>query len=160
MNGTRLTAPPNTSIPIEMDLTWRYAASEPMSRFLSGLRERRIEAIHCDGCGRRYLPPRPFCGRCCQPMSEWVPVADEGTLVAWTVVHLPILDGRTGLPRPSPYGMGLIQLDGADTTLNHYLREADPDALAVGQRVRAVWRDELLGAIDDIECFDIVEAES
>lgn len=91
-------------------------------------------------------------------MSEWVPVADEGTLVAWTVVHLPILDGRTGLARPSPYGMGLIRLDGADTTLNHYLAQADPDRLAVGQRVRARWREELLGAIDDIECFEIVHA--
>ncbi len=149
-----------TDVPIEMDLTWRYAASEPMTRFLAGLQQRRIEAIRCDGCARRYLPPRPFCGRCCRRMSEWVPVADEGTLVAWTVVHLPILDGRTGQPRPSPYGMGLIRLDGADTTLNHYLAQADPAALAVGQRARARWRTQLLGAIDDIECFEIVEAAS
>lgn len=145
-------------MPIQMDITWRYSASEPMARFLTGLRERRIEAIRCDGCGRRYLPPRPFCGRCRLRMSDWVPVMDEGTLVAWTVVHLPILDGRTGQPRPSPYGMGLIRLDGADTTLNHYLAPADPAALAVGRRVRARWRAELLGAIDDIECFEVLEA--
>lgn len=165
MNGIRqaLAAPAGSvakSVPIEMDITWRYAAGEPMARFLAGLRERRIEAIRCDGCARRYLPPRPFCGRCRQRMSDWVPVADEGTLVAWTVVHLPILDGRTGRPRPSPYGMGLVRLDGADTTLNHYLARADPAALAVGQRVRARWRAELLGAIDDIECFEVVGAGS
>jgi len=89
-------------------------------------------------------------------MDEWVPVADTGILVAWTVVHLPIIDGRTGKPRPSPYGMGLIRLDGADTTLNHYLDTADPGRLRIGARVRAVWRDALVGAIDDIAHFEVL----
>ena len=89
-------------------------------------------------------------------MSEWVSVRDEGALDAWTVVHVPILDGRTGKQRPTPYGMGLIRLDGADTTLNHFLAEADPSRLEIGQRVRAVWRDELRGAMDDILHFEVV----
>lgn len=148
---------PGTCVPITMDLTWRYAASEPMSRFLVGLRQRRIEALRCERCGRRYLPPRPFCGRCCVPMTEWVPVLDTGTLVAWTIVYLPIIDGRTGQPRGSPYGLGLVRLDGADTTLNHFINETDPARLAIGQRVRATWRDELRGSMDDIEYFDVVE---
>lgn len=140
-----------------MDLTWRYVASAPMSRFLDGLRERRIEATQCDGCGRRYLPPRPFCGRCRQRIERWVPVSDTGTIVAWTVVHLPIIDGRTGEPRPSPYGMALIRLDGADTTLNHFVDRTEPGALAIGQRARAVWRDELVGAMDDIAHFEVLD---
>lgn len=142
-------------VELEMDLTWRYASGAPMERFCAGLLERRIEALRCGGCERRYLPPRPLCGDCRLRLSEWVPVSDEGTLVAWTVVHLPILDGRTGEPRPSPYGMGLVRLDGADTTLNHFLDESDPERLAVGQRVRAVWREEQLGAIDDILHFEV-----
>ena len=89
-------------------------------------------------------------------MTTWVPVSDEGTLVAWTVVHLPILDGRTGEMRPSPYGMGLIRLDGADTTLNHFLAESDPDVLRIGLRVRAVWRPELRGSMDDILHFEVL----
>jgi hypothetical protein len=142
-------------VELEMNLSWRYASGAPMERFCAGLLQRRIEALRCGGCGRRYLPPRPLCGDCRLRLSEWVPVRDEGTLVAWTVVHLPILDGRTGEPRPSPYGMGLVRLDGADTTLNHFLDESDPERLAVGQRVRAVWREEQLGAIDDILLFEI-----
>lgn len=144
------------TVPITMDLTWRYVASAPMTRFLAGLRHRRIEAIRCGGCGRRYLPPRPFCGRCRLRMDDWVPVADTGTIAAWTVVNQPIIDGRTGEPRPSPYGMALIRLDGADTTLNHYLDRTDPAELAIGWRVRAVWRDELIGAMDDISHFEVV----
>lgn len=139
-----------------MDLRWRYASGAAMERFLGGLRARRIEALRCGGCGRRYLPPRPQCGDCRLRMSEWVPVADEGTLEAWSVYHLPILDGRTGEPRTAPYGIGLVRLDGADTTLNHFLDETDPGRLAIGLRVRAVWREELRGALDDILHFEVV----
>jgi uncharacterized protein len=144
------------SVTLEMDLTWRYAAGEPMERFLEGVGEGRIEALRCRGCGRRYLPPRPFCGVCKIRIVEWVPVTDTGTLEAWTVVHLPILDGRTGEMRPSPYGMGLIRLDGADTTLNHYLHTASPEKLRIGARVRAVWRDDRIGAMDDIFHFEVL----
>ncbi|MDP4014983.1 MAG: OB-fold domain-containing protein [Candidatus Nanopelagicales bacterium] len=142
------------TVPLTMDITWRYAASEPMARFLGGLRERRIEALACDACGRRYLPPRPFCGRCYMRMSRWVPVADTGQLVAWTVLHIPVLDSRTGEARPVPCGMGLIRLDGADTTLNHFVTIADE--LALGTRLRAVWRDELVGAMHDISHFEVI----
>jgi hypothetical protein len=144
------------SVPIQMNISWRYASGAAMERFRLGLLERRIEALRCGRCGRRYLPPRPVCGNCRQAMGDWVPVSDQGRLEAWTVVHLPMLDGRTGELRPTPYGMGLIRLDGADTTLNHFLAEADPARLEIGLRVRAVWRDELLGAMDDILHFEVL----
>lgn len=144
------------TVPIAMNLTWRYASGDAMGRFCEGLKKRKIEAVQCDGCGRRHLPPRPFCGNCCLPMTTWVPVSDEGRLEAWTIVHLPMLDGRTGKTRPSPYGMGLIRLDGSDTTLNHYLDESDAQRLRIGLRVRAVWRDELHGAMDDIVHFEVL----
>jgi len=139
----------------EMNESWRYAGSESMARFCKGLRERRIEALRCGSCGRRYLPPRPVCGNCHVRLHEWVPVRDEGRLEAWTVVHVPILDPRTGGMRAAPYGMGLIRLEGADTTMNHYLAENDPRKLAIGLRVRAVWRERCAGAIDDILHFEV-----
>ncbi len=144
------------SVAIEMAQGWRYASGAAMARFCDGLRQRRIEALRCDGCGRRYLPPRPVCGNCHLHLTDWVAVSDHGILEAWTVVYLPFLDGRTGELRDGPYGMGLIRLDGADTTLNHYLDQADPQRLAVGQQVRAVWRDEQRGAIDDISHFEVL----
>lgn len=140
---------------ITMELSWRYASGAAMERFCAALGQRRIEALQCDECGRRYLPPRPLCGDCCVPMSRWVPVQDRGVLEAWTVVHVPMLGGRTGRPRPTPYGMGLIRLEGADTTLNHFLDLHDPAALRIGQRVRAVWRPQLRGAMDDILHFEV-----
>lgn len=154
--GVSISNPEAIRVSIPMDISWRYASGAAMERFNRGLLQRRIEAIRCGSCGRRYLPPRPFCGNCRLRMHAWVPVDDTGTLVAWTVVHLPILDGRTGQQRPAPYGMGLVRLDGADTTVNHYLAESDPARLAIGLRVRAVWRDELRGAMDDIAYFEVL----
>ncbi|MCP4299027.1 MAG: Zn-ribbon domain-containing OB-fold protein [Gammaproteobacteria bacterium] len=145
------------SLTHEMDATWRYASGAAMERFANNLRQRRTEAVKCGVCERRYLPPRPFCGICKSELTEWVPVADEGVLDAWTVVYLPIVDNRTGVTRDGPYGMGLIRLDGADTTLNHYLAATDTERLEVGQRVKAVWRDELQGAIDDILHFEVLK---
>ena len=141
---------------VDMDVSWRYASGAAMERMSASLRERRIEGLRCAGCGRRYLPPRPFCGICHLHLNDWVPVADEGSLEAWTVMQLPMLDGRTGAVREAPYGMGLIRLDGADTTLNHYLAESDPARLAIGMRVRAVWREVLRGAMDDILHFEVI----
>jgi uncharacterized OB-fold protein len=46
-----------------------------------------------------------------------------------------------------------VLLDGADTPLVHAVRAADPSELSTGMRVRAVWRDERVGHISDIECF-------
>lgn len=143
-------------VPIEMGATWRYASGDAMERFCGGLRKKHIEALRCGACRRRYLPPRPICGNCHARLSEWVSVADEGRLEAWTVLQVPMLDARTGGMREAPYGMGLIRLDGADTTINHYLSESDPARLAIGLRVRALWRPEPRGAMDDIVHFEVL----
>ncbi len=143
-------------VPIEMAATWHYASGAAMERFYNGLMEKRIEALRCGVCLRRYLPPRPVCGNCHLELIEWVPVADEGWLEAWTVMQVPMLDARIGRMREAPYGMGLIRLDGADTTINHYLAESDPARLAIGLRVRAVWRPQARGALDDIVHFEVL----
>ena len=142
-----------------LDLTWHYAAGSHFTRFFEALRDDGlILALRCPACRRVYLPPRPVCGNCFRRMEEWVPVGPQGTLRAFTVVHFPFLDPTTGQPRPVPFGMGLIQLDGADTTLNHFLRmpEATQPPLALGARVRAVWRADRRGAIDDIVHFEVM----
>src|SRR3989304_293179 len=96
----------------------------PFPRFFQALKDDGvILALRCPACRRVYLPPRPVCGNCFRRMEEWVPVGPRGTLRAFTVVHFPFLDPTTGQPRAVPFGMGLIQLDGADTTLNNYLDE-------------------------------------
>lgn len=143
-------------VPLTLNLTWRYAAGRSFSRFFRTLREEgRILGRRCPGCRRVYLPPRPLCGDCFRRLEEWVPVGPQGTLRAFTVVHFPFLDPTTGRPRPVPFGMGLVQLDGADTTVNHYLDETDLGRLRIGLRVEAVFREPREGTMGDIRGFRV-----
>lgn len=141
-------------IPHTMALSWRYGTSWYFAEFIRALRdEQRLVGLRCPSCRRVYLPPRPVCGNCYAELREWVEVKDSGTVRAFTIVHIPIIDPTTGEPRPAPYGMALIQLDGADTTLNHYLAESNPDQMRIGMRVQAVWREERRGTLSDIVHF-------
>jgi len=140
-----------------LDLTWRYSAGSHFTRFFQALKDDGvILALRCPACRRVYLPPRPVCGNCFRRMEEWVPVGPRGTLRAFTVVHFPFLDPTTGQPRPVPFGMGLIQLDSADTTLNHYLDETDLGRLRLGLRVEAVFREPREGNMGDIRLFRVL----
>ncbi len=139
---------------ITMDLAWNIDVGSVMSEFFWRLKEERsLYGMHCSCCGRTYLPPRPVCGDCWRAMEEWVALGRQGTLIAKTVCHYKILDTVTGEPRRTPFVLGLIQLDGADTTLNHFVEAADPSQVRIGDRVEIVFRDTLQGNVGDIVHF-------
>ena len=142
-------------VPGRWDLPFRHTAGRVASHFLHALKEKRILALRCPRCRRVLMPPRPFCERCFQTLDEWVEVGQQGVLEAFTVCYARF----TGLPDP-PYCLSLIKLDGADTALQHLLGEVEledvdrmKEAVRVGMRVEAVWRDEREGGIQDISYF-------
>ena len=125
-----------------------------MSQFLLGLRDRKtILGIKCPRCGRVYVPPREVCGRCFVTMDEWVDLGTEGYIYAFTVVKLPYIDPNTGKPIKVPRTDIYVKLDGADTCLMHWLDETDEKKIAVGARVKAVFKKRRRGTIHDIEYF-------
>jgi uncharacterized OB-fold protein len=145
-------------IPFHLQAEYRYSAGEHATRFFAELRDhRRFLGTRCRSCGRVYLPPRPVCGICFEPSDEWVPVADEGVLVGCTVVQVPFIDPMTGEQRPVPYGFAIIRLDGAATAIYHFLEETDRNKIHVGQRVKAVFRDERTGSYNDVRFFRTLE---
>ena len=139
-------------------LPYRYAAGTAASRFFAELRDhKRIMAQRCTKCGKTWIPPRPLCGPCYEPLSDWVEVGPRGTLIGYTVVRHAFLDPLTGKERPVPYGYGFIRLDGADFFLQHFLAEQRIENLSLGLRVEAVFRAERQGNFGDIECFRILD---
>lgn len=118
--------------------------------FFAALRDHgKITATRCTTCERVYLPPRLSCHECFEELHQWVDVANEGILKAYTIVREP---GMLQALAP-PYALGLIQLDGADTALVHYLGGVDPDEVKVGMRVCAVLAEQREGNIWDIRYF-------
>jgi uncharacterized OB-fold protein len=139
-------------------LPYRYAAGRGASRFFAELRDnKRIMAQRCSTCGKTYVPPRPLCGPCYEPLREWVEVGPRGTILGYTVVRFAFLDPLTGKERPVPYGYGFILLDGADFRIQHFIAETQIQKLRLGMRVEAVFREPRQGDFGDIEYFRVID---
>jgi len=143
-------AEPVRTVTGEIDITYRYAYGEHYDRFFREMRDnKRIMGVKCPKCGAVLLPPRPYCGFCFTPVDEWVPLADEGELLTYTVIHLPFI----GQPTEPPYVYAFIKLDGADVQFPNILGEVEPADIRVGMRVKAVWAEQRKGTLHDIKYF-------
>lgn len=140
---------------VHWDLHYDVHLGATWGRFMQGLRERTILGNRCPECARTFVPPQAYCESCFVRTAQWVQLAPEGVVEAFTVAW----QGFRGGP-PAPYAIAGIRLDGASTLLMHYVQGldlSDPaaigDQLPPGTRVRAVWAEERSGQILDIAHF-------
>jgi uncharacterized OB-fold protein len=82
-------------------------------------------------------------------MDEWVEVSNEGTLTAYTMVY----QSEPSYPVKTPFAYGIIKLDGADTGFAHIIGELNSKDLRIGMRVQAVFKENRIGSILDIQYF-------
>jgi uncharacterized OB-fold protein len=126
----------------DVRLEYVYEPGRVLSHFLRALGDHRIEGGRCPSCQKVYVPPHLRCPGCGTGPLAAVDLRDRGTIVSYTIVHLPF----HGMTIELPYAWGWIRLDGADVPFAHLLGEVALDELRVGQRVEAVWvADEELG---------------
>jgi uncharacterized OB-fold protein len=121
-----------------------------LGRFLSDLRRRKVTGIRGSD-GRVHVPPLEYDPVTAERLSEFVDVASTGVVRGWSWIPRPL----EGQPLDRPFAWALIQLDGSDTSLLHAVDAGSPDQMSTGARVRVRWRDERVGAITDIECFEL-----
>lgn len=63
-------------------------AVTPLNRpFWDGLREHRLVAPRCDGCGRVWLPPGPWCPACWSRAFTWAQLSGLGIITSWVRFH-------------------------------------------------------------------------
>ena len=73
---------------MEAEFEWSYGK---ISRFFSELKDnKRIMGTKCPKCGTVFCPPTSDCPKCWVP-TEWVEVGPQGTLIHFSVIHLPNL---------------------------------------------------------------------
>lgn len=134
---------------MKAEFQWSYGK---ISRFFKELIEnKRIMGTKCPKCGVVFCPPTSDCPKCWVP-TEWIEIGPQGTLLTFTVIHMP----NSWSKRPAPYTLGLVKLDGADTGLLHYIDSTDKEILKKGPRVEAVFADERKGYVTDIDCFRLI----
>jgi uncharacterized OB-fold protein len=146
------------SIPMTVDVPYRFAAGEYLTKTLTELRDNgRIYAVECPKCKRVQLPPRIVCAECHVKNERWVELALEGTLAGFTIMYLPLTDPTTGKPHEPPFVYGSIRLDGATSVMDHFVDvEPDREKVWVGMRCRVVLRprEERIGDLSDIRFFE------
>jgi uncharacterized OB-fold protein len=120
-----------------------------IGRFFGGLRDRKIEGVRTTA-GKVLVPPTEYDPETSEPLSEFVEVGQAGVVTTWAWVASP----RKNHPLTRPFAWALIRLDGADTGLLHAVDAVDEAKMATGMRVRVRWREETVGEIKDIECFE------
>jgi uncharacterized protein len=100
-----------------------------LAEFYVRLAAGRLSTTRCSACRRTAWPPRAFCGECCADRFEWVDLAPEGTVQAFTVQ-------AAGLPAgfDAPRVFAIVEVDGL--RLFTIIQGGDPARVAVGQRVR------------------------
>lgn len=121
--------------------------------FFTALREGFIVGIKAAD-GRVIVPPQEYDPVTAEELTEIVEVGDEGEVTTWAWEPNP-LDGQ---PLDHAFAWALIKLDGADTPMLHAVDAGSIDAMRTGMRVKARWRAEREGHINDIKCFEPVEA--
>ena len=132
-----------------LEYPYTRSVGSVIGRFLAGLREQRIEGIRASD-GRVLVPPTEYDPETGEELSEFVEVGTSGVVTTWT--WLP--EARANNPLDKPFAWALIKLDGADTPMLHAVDAGDESRMKTGMRVRARWREERIGNIRDIECFE------
>jgi uncharacterized OB-fold protein len=133
-----------------ISVPYSWWAGDTASRFFVNIRdEKRISGTRCEQCNKVYIPPRKTCPACFTANENWVDVASSGTLISYTVARRQL----RAIPKKVPVIFGLIRLDGADTAMLHYIDEIDPQQVAIGMRLEAVFAEARSGGIQDIRHF-------
>jgi uncharacterized protein len=137
------------SAPLKVAFDYTRSTGPVIGRFMTGLRDRQVIGARVSD-GRVVVPPVEYDPVTHEQVTEFVPVADTGTVVTWSWVSEPVAEQ----PLDRPFAFALVRLDGADTPILHAVDVESPEAMSTGMRVRVRWADETQGRITDIACFE------
>ena len=90
----------------------------------------RLAIKRCNDCKQPHYYPRALCPFCFSEDTEWLDAKGTGEIYSYSVM-------RRGVP--VPYALAYVTLDEGPTMLTNIV-DCDLDALAVGQRVKLVFK--------------------
>lgn len=138
--------------PFLLEYSYKRTVGPVIGAFLTGLRDGKILGAKT-ARGPVICPPQEYDPQTGEDIVELVEVGQSGTVKSFAVVHH-ILPSH---PKQQPFAYALIQLDGADTAMTHLVLAEDFGALRTGSRVKAVFAEERVGFITDIDHFALEE---
>lgn len=133
---------------------FNFWVGQYMDKFYDNLENKKIAGNKCSKCGNVFVPPRKICGKCnvIIPLDKnWVDLPNCGTLVNYTITPYKIND--RSYRKVKPQIIGMVQIDGSNTSIVNRLLDLNPDELKMGMKLKVVWSDKLKGDPSDIKGF-------
>lgn len=116
------------------EVRFRYNVSvERIKKFFEGLREGKVYATRCMGCGTIYFPPQADCAKCRSSNMEWFEVSGEGELLTYTIINVKPLS----FMHYGDYVVAIARMKEGFNVLA-WLRVRDPREAKVGMKVKLV----------------------
>lgn len=150
-------AKPVEVVPYQISLHYEHAYGPYYGRLFDEIKtHRRIMGVRSPVGDGAMIPPRELCDITHKHTGTWVEIGQTGTVRAMSVIYLEFI----GQKQPPPYIYAEIMLDGASTRLIHNVAGIDmtraKELVKPGTRVRAVWREERTGSLEDISHFEVI----
>jgi uncharacterized OB-fold protein len=102
--------------------------------FWDGTREGELRLQRCDGCGKNYFPPRPFCAVCGSRKVSVFKASGKAVLWSYVIHHRPV-PGFT-----PPYAIAVVQLaEGPRMMTNIVECPQTPEALQLDMPLEVVF---------------------
>jgi hypothetical protein len=133
-----------------VEYTYTRSTGPAIGAFLTGLREATITGVR-GADGRVIVPAIDYDPVTSDDLSDYVTVADTGVVTTWSWNGNP----AKGQPLDKPFAWALVRCDGADTAFLAAVDVDSPDEISTGTKVKARWRDERVGSITDLICFEV-----
>jgi uncharacterized OB-fold protein len=128
-------AEPVQRLRLPASLQYRYNPGGAPTRYLRGLKEKKILGERSPTSGDVYVPSRGMSPTEGLPTSEQVEVGPKGSISSFCVVHI----GFGVNAPPTPFVSALILPDGAAVSLYGTLLEVPIEDVRIGMRVEPVW---------------------
>lgn len=113
-----------------MSLQFLTTAHPESLPFWEAAAKGRFLLPHCQACRRAHWYPRAICPLCGSSDVEWREASGRGTVYSVSVV-------RRAKP---PYALAYVTLDEGPTMMTNIV-DCDLDAVAIGQKVKVLFRD-------------------
>lgn len=106
------------------------------------LDEEKLMGSRCIDTGEIFVPPRAMCPNSYSTNMEWVGVSGEGTLKAFTAIHIgPTAMVEAGYDRFNPYCTGVVQLAEGPLISGQILGvdAKNPESIVIGTPLRVTF---------------------
>ncbi len=136
----------------QIPMSYIYTVGRAGEKFFRELINGKILGSKCEKCKTTYVPAKMFCEKCFERLEEnYLDVGTKGKVHTFTLCF----ETYEGIRKEKPSIVAVIQIDGTEGFLVHWLDEVDFENVYIGMPVEAVFKPkkEREGSILDIKYF-------